>query len=101
VADHLAAIERHVGGQLFDAVLVHQGPAPALRPEWQVSRPSLEQQQLAGAGYRLLTAPLVSAARPTRHDPQLLAKALLRTLPGLTRHAHQPAKVGAAEVLVS
>jgi uncharacterized cofD-like protein len=99
VADHLAAIERHVGRQLFDAVLVHQGPAPALRPEWQVSRPSLEQQQLAG--YRLLTAPLVSAARPTRHDPQLLAKALLRTLPGLTRHAHQPAKVGAAEVLVS
>jgi len=85
VADHLAAIERHVGRQLFDAVLVHQGPAPALLPEWHVSRPGIEPQHLTSVGYRLLTAPLVSSARPTRHDPQLLAKALLRALPSLNR----------------
>jgi len=90
VADHLAAIERHVGRQLFDAVLVHEGPAPALKPEWHVSRPSLEQLPGAGKGYRLLTAPLVAADRPTRHDPQLLAKTLLRALPGLTRRGQTP-----------
>jgi len=101
VADHLAAIERHVGRQLFDAVLVHQGPAPALRPEWHVSRPSIEGPALTGTGYRLLTTPLVSVARPTRHDSKLLAKALLRALPSLTRHAQQPAPAVTSEALVS
>ena len=78
VADHLAAIERHVGRRLFDAVVVQEGPAPALRPEWGVSRPAVERGRLEAAGYRVLGADLVSAARPTRHDPAKLATALLR-----------------------
>jgi uncharacterized cofD-like protein len=99
VADHLAAIERHVGRQLFDAVLVHQGPAPALRPEWQVSRPHIEEDRLDQAGYRVLGALLVSGDRPTRHDPHLLAKALLRAIPTLVRHGRGTAAPVAPEVL--
>lgn len=101
VADHLAAIERHVGRQLFDAVLVHEGPAPALKPEWRVSRPGLEQLPAAGTGYRLLTAPLVAADRPTRHDPHLLAKTLLRALPSLSRRGQTPQTEIMAEMAAS
>lgn len=94
VADHLGAIERHVGRRLFDAVLVHAGPAPALRPEWQVSRPALDSAALTKQGYRVLAAALVSDERPTRHDPHLLAAALLRSIPALSRRGRQTPVVG-------
>lgn len=86
VADHLEAIERHVGRRLFDAVLVHGGPAPALKPEWKVSRPQVEIDRLAALGYQIITAPLVSEERPTRHDAHLLARTLLKSAHGLSRH---------------
>ena len=90
VADHLEAIEAHVGRQLFDAVLVHEGPAPTLRPEWRVSRPAVERERLAAHRCRLITAPLVSAERPTRHNPQLLARTLLQAIPALSRRERRP-----------
>jgi uncharacterized cofD-like protein len=100
VADHLAAIERHVGRRLFDAVVVHEGPAPPLRPEWGVSRPPVERRAIEGMGYRVLSAPLVSAERPTRHDPQLLARALLHALPTLAKgeRGELPRAVAPAEL---
>lgn len=78
VLDHVQAIERHVGQRLFDLVIVQDGNAPSLKPEWKVTRPAVDMPALTSMGYRVVPASVTSAERPTRHDPQLLAQAILR-----------------------
>lgn len=85
VLDHLQALERHVGRRLFDAVLVHEGPAPALRVEWGVSRPAVDRLVLEARGYQVIGADLVSRDRPTRHEPKRLARAVLHAQARLSR----------------
>ncbi|MCL4543872.1 MAG: YvcK family protein [Chloroflexi bacterium] len=94
VADHVEAIERHVGTKVFDAVLVQEGNAPSLKPEWGVSRPRVERDRLAGLGYQVLSGELVSQERPTRHDSGLLAAIILRSIPTLrAQRARTPVPV--------
>lgn len=83
VVDHVETIERHVGTKLFDAIIVQDGEAPGLKPEWGVIRPPVEYEHLANMGYQVFGAELVSQERPTRHDPQRLASAILQFLPAL------------------
>jgi len=97
VVDHLQAIERHTGRRLFDAVAVHDGPAPALKPEWGVSRPAVDRDQLRSMGYRIISGNMISNDRPTRHDPQLLARILLRALPTLTRRERRGSELVVAQ----
>lgn len=82
VADHLDVIRNHVGRQLFDVVLVNDDFSPALRPEWGVSRPTIDEDRLAAMGIRVVSADLVDSQRPTRHNPEKLGGALLRLLRG-------------------
>lgn len=86
VLDHLQALEQHVGRPLFDAVLVHEGPAPALRVEWGVSRPAVQRAALEARGYQVIGADLVSRDRPTRHEPKKLARAVLHAQARLSRN---------------
>jgi hypothetical protein len=93
VADHVRAIYRHVEDRLgisfarrsegapvaapFTHVLVNNNLAPAMPPEWGVTRPGAGDATLAELGVEVLPADVVDEARPTRHDPAKLARALI------------------------
>jgi len=82
VDDHMAALERHAGRNLFHYVLAND-TVPATPPPGGASTwvaPPAEQS----GGYRLLTAPLQDSERPWRHDPEKMARALMDLL---NRHA--------------
>lgn len=74
---HVDAIRRHLGREVVDAVLANDRPI-SLPPELGVTAvlPDLD----AGRHPRLVTAPVVDEARPTRHDPEALAEAVIRFL---------------------
>ena len=78
VDDHVAALERHAGRNLFHYVLANDkipaAPPPGGASEW-VPLPA-EQT----GGYRLVTAPLQDSERPWRHDPEKMARALMDLL---------------------
>jgi hypothetical protein len=64
----------------FTHVLVNSNLAPAVPAAWGVTRPAAdpeEREELAALGVEVLEADVVDAARPTRHDPEKLARALL------------------------
>jgi uncharacterized cofD-like protein len=75
VDDHVAALERHAGRNLFHFVLANdhipQTPPPGGSSEW-VALPG----EQTGA-YRLVTASLQDSQRPWRHDPEKMARALM------------------------
>ncbi len=93
VADHVAAIYRHVEQRLgirfgdqhaaprsfvpFTHVLVNNNFRPELPEEWGVTRPADGAEALAALGVEVIEADVVDEARPTRHDPAKLARALL------------------------
>ena len=99
VAAHVRAIREHLaagiglpvpgapgapagpgGAAPFTHVLVNSNLAPAVPAAWGVTRPAVgpaERDELAALGVAVLEADVVDAARPTRHDPQKLARALL------------------------
>ena len=61
-------------------MLVNSNLAPEVPAAWGVTRPAVspeERAELAALGVAVLEADVVDAARPTRHDPQKLARALL------------------------
>lgn len=75
VADHVAALERHVPGSRFPIVLANDN----LEVDFE-SSPGVElvaPEVLPDSRYRVLTADLVDPARPWRHDGEKLAQALL------------------------
>jgi uncharacterized cofD-like protein len=76
VYDHVAALVRHVGPGLVNAVLANENmslPLPAQSgAEFVPLGPPL------GEGLQLVTADLVDPARPWRHDSARLAQALMR-----------------------
>ncbi len=98
VAAHVRAIREHLaagiglplpapgagpgapGAAPFTHVLVNSNLAPEVPAAWGVTRPAVspeEREALAALGVAVLEADVVDAARPTRHDPQKLARALL------------------------
>lgn len=75
VAEHMRALQRHVGAGLFRYVLANNRPTPsAEQPHLQpvaVTHPS-------GGGYEVIEADLVDRAAPWRHDAQKLADEVMR-----------------------
>jgi uncharacterized cofD-like protein len=80
VADHIRALENHLGGRVFHHVLANNNVSEALPPTWH-SRPV----SINGAGAhepRLIVADVISEDNRYRHDPQKLARALMRIYDG-------------------
>jgi uncharacterized cofD-like protein len=79
-ADHVRAIEHHVG-RVVDAVLVHAAPfAPAMVAAYaaQGSHPVAPgREALRALGVASFEADLLGEGDPARHDPAKLAAALL------------------------
>jgi uncharacterized cofD-like protein len=78
VGDHVAALERHVGPNLFPIALANDnlGYANALPQEVEPTRLEVP----ADATYTLYTADLVDPAHPWRHDSARLAHVLARLI---------------------
>jgi len=113
VADHVQAIYRHIEQRLgicfgdqrtaprsfvpFTHVLVNNNFGPELPAEWGVTRPSDGAEALAALGVAVIEADVVDEARPTRHDPAKLARAILAAYARLrTAPAPSPAAALAA-----
>jgi uncharacterized cofD-like protein len=80
VADHVRALERHLGRRVFHHVLANNNVAEPLPAAWQSQPVSVN-----GAGAhepRLVVADVVSEENRYRHDPQKLARALIRIYDG-------------------
>jgi len=77
VADHVAALERHVGPGVFPIVVANDNLEPGcnLPPEVKMVAPDAPP----GAAYRLATANLVDAHCPWRHDVERLSRMILET----------------------
>ncbi len=73
--DHLAALEKHVRGRLFDIVLINNTFEGALPPH--SSWVHLEEGELP---YPFHAAPLNDPSQPGRHHPRLLAQTLIHLL---------------------
>lgn len=89
---HVEAIRRHLGREVIDAVLANDRLI-ALPPDIGVTAvlPDLD-----GAGHpRLVTAAVIDAARPTRHDPEALAEAVVRFLNERGRQPASPPRAAA------
>lgn len=78
--DHLAVLETHVGQGLFDLVLVNTHMKGALPGTIQWVREDPQRPM----PYPVHRADLVEETHPWRHDPDKLARALIRLLEGRT-----------------
>ena len=76
VADHVAALERHIQGLLFPFVLANDNLAVEFDAPSGVELVPLEVHP--DARYRVVTEDLIDVAHPWRHDSDKLARALLR-----------------------
>lgn len=76
IADHVAAIERHVGTGLFQFVLANERDDARFPEEWGVT--PIQAGTLPGDGPKLVFADVVNEDNRLRHDPAKLAAALMR-----------------------
>ncbi len=84
--DHVATVEKHLGGPIFDLVIVNNNTSPHLPDpiRWVTAEADLDQR------YAVYQANLVDSENPWRHDSQRLGKAIVdlyneRTGPLVTR----------------
>jgi uncharacterized cofD-like protein len=79
-ADHVRAIEHHVG-RVVDAALVHAGPPPAPMRHAYAARGShpvrVDRAALGALGVELVEADLLAAGDAARHDPARLAELIV------------------------
>jgi uncharacterized cofD-like protein len=73
--DHLAALEEHVGQDLFAYVLANDKVDVQFPPHMRVE--AVEPQTQLGGTYRFITRDLVDLENPWQHDPRKLAGALM------------------------
>lgn len=77
VGDHLRAIEQHVGGRLFDYVIVNNGPIPGnvleRYAEQGAAAVRLDLDRVAGQGYTVIADNLVLPGTYLRHDAEKLS----------------------------
>jgi uncharacterized cofD-like protein len=77
VADHVAALEAHIGRGLFDSVLVNNSyPSKNAGEKTQYVLPTPDSPVIHQR-YKVYMADLTDVGRPWRHDPGKLAQALL------------------------
>ncbi|MEA2647562.1 MAG: hypothetical protein QOE92_2645 [Chloroflexota bacterium] len=83
VGDHLDALERHVGGELFDYILVNSNLNFPLPPSAQAAgaqRVVFDKAVVAQHGVRITMADVVSEEISTHHDPQKAARAVMKQI---------------------
>ena len=76
VAEHIAAIEEHIGDHLIDYVVANDNLNGAL-PNPTRSKP-VQINSVLSNGTRLVLNDVVSEANPYHHDSKKLARALVR-----------------------
>jgi uncharacterized cofD-like protein len=78
VAEHIQAIERHVGAGLLPVVLANNNLDHPLPADWALTPVTL---RTAGeARYQIVSADVVDEGRPWRHEPGKLARVLMTLL---------------------
>jgi uncharacterized cofD-like protein len=94
MADHLMALDRHVGPGLVEAVLLNATPiAPErLRPYEEQLGTLVSWEGLDERREAVLDAPLVTDSGKIRHDPARLAGALVRLVSGDAGFASRPVR---------
>ena len=81
VSDHLAAIEEHIGGNLFDYVIVNGNFAPSLPPsavEAGITRVVYDRDRATNKPVHYILADVVSPRISTHHDPDKLARVIMK-----------------------
>ena len=77
-ADHVAAIERHVGGKIVDVAIVNSAPIAEQRLRRyaeQSARPvEIDMPRLMKMGVQVITHPLLAEGHKVRHDSDLIAQ---------------------------
>ena len=83
VGDHLEALERHVGGDLFDYVLVNSNLNFPLPPSAQAAGAQqvvFDKDNVLKHGVRIAMADVVSEEISTHHDPEKVARAVMKQI---------------------
>jgi uncharacterized cofD-like protein len=83
VSDHLKAIESHLGTNIFDFVLVNSNqsfPLPMSAQEAGIQRVVYDQPTASDRSIRVLLADVVNSRLATHHDPEKLAKAIMKKI---------------------
>jgi uncharacterized cofD-like protein len=81
VSQHLDAIEAHVGGNLFDYVVVnsnYQLPLPSSAVEAGITRVVFDRDRAAQRPVHYILADVVSNRISTHHDPEKLARVIMK-----------------------
>jgi uncharacterized cofD-like protein len=81
VSQHLDAIEAHVGGNLFDYVVVNSNysvPLPSSAVEAGISRVVFDRDRAAQRPVHYILADVVSPRISTHHDPDKLARVIMK-----------------------
>jgi uncharacterized cofD-like protein len=81
VSDHLQVIEDHVGGNLFDYVVVNNNLAPPLPPsavEAGVTRTTFDRDRASRKPLHYILADVVSTRVSSHHDPDKLARVIMK-----------------------
>jgi uncharacterized cofD-like protein len=75
VGDHVEALQRHVGRDVFRHVLANDNFDVELDPHLATELVPLDYE--ADAGYQVVSADVIDPQKPWRHDPQKLASILM------------------------
>jgi uncharacterized cofD-like protein len=81
VADHLEALENHVGGDVFDYVLVNSNLNYALPPSAQTAGAKVvtfDRDKVVKHGVRVVMADVVDESLSTHHDSAKLSRAVMK-----------------------
>ena len=83
VSEHLAAIESHVGGNLFDYVIVNSNmnpPLPGSATTAGITRIVFDRDESASRPVHFILADVVSSRVSTHHDPDKLARIIMKRI---------------------
>ena len=83
VGDHLEALERHVGGDVFDYVLVNSNlnhPLPQSAAAAGARHVVFDRDSVAPHHVRVAMADVISESPSTHHDPEKLARAVMKQI---------------------
>ena len=83
VSDHLRALENHLGTNIFDFVLVnsnHNFPLPPSAQEAGIRRVVYDPATVNTRGLHVLLADVVSSRASTHHDPEKLARVIMKKI---------------------
>ncbi|MHB8509694.1 MAG: gluconeogenesis factor YvcK family protein [Candidatus Dormibacteria bacterium] len=83
VADHLEALENHVGGDVFDYVLVNSNlnhPLPPSATAAGAKQVPFDREKVLKHGVRVVMADVVNEALSTHHDPDKVARVVMKKI---------------------